>query len=125
MEAQLQSLLRWFWISLSAGAFYSVLYWLLSRRSDAWRRVSDAESAFWMRHGFPAGLANLGRGLLKSRLLLALVGGAALLFLVLTVVEGSMYLHFRSKLRQRPPPPARQHSERSFSPCFDVAVQRS
>jgi hypothetical protein len=100
----------WFWISLAMGILFATLLFVAARRRDIWLRYTAAEAEFWLRLGFPPRkFVEAARRIEEGRMLLFLLWFLVLGFLILTLINGSAYLHYQEKLRGALPVPVVIH----------------
>ena len=80
-------------ISSAIALFFVGVAAVLLWRRDLWLRLLDAEESFWLRFGFPKG--GLGRRFSESRFVTFLMVFLALVFLLMTLANGYLYLQVK------------------------------
>jgi hypothetical protein len=104
MNESLQTFQRWFWVSLVMFVFYAWLLLFKTRWRQSWSRYTAAESKFWSRIGLPRRFTDAARRFGESNASTFCLQIIVVLFALLMVLNAGAYVHFKEKLRKKPPP---------------------
>lgn len=82
----------------------ATILFIATRRRNAWLRYTETETAFWLRLGFPPRkFVEAARRIEESRVFIYLLWFIVISFLILTLIHGGAYLHYKDRLPQALP----------------------
>jgi len=106
MNEHLQFFYRWFWLSLPIAAALGILLFIVTRRRNLWLRCIAAEAAFNIRLGFSKRFVEASRRFSESHAYVYFLRVVIIFWLLLALLNGISYLHFKHRLLTKKPPEA-------------------